>query len=111
MDHLDRTEDAYRDFMSHLAEHLPEGVIEIDLTFLHAHGLLNLEGRATPEEGLTRYFHVYESAEKITLVNDQFIIWIIPDSKSKSTITYALIALKRHGQTHVGTRLFYVGYL
>jgi len=36
-----------------------------------------------------------ESEEKLTLVNDEFIVWIVPEKLKSSSITFTLIALNK----------------
>ena len=42
---------------------------------------------------LDRYFHVVETDEKITLVNEQFVIWIVPENVENVCKTFCFIAL------------------
>ena len=72
-----------------------EGVIRVDIEVLHHFNLLNYT--KTHDSTLTRYFHVIESQEKITLINDQFIVWIVPENNSGHSQTYVLIALNHGG--------------
>ena len=37
-----------------------------------------------------------ETTEKITLINDEFVIWIVPEKVNNSATTYTLIALNRN---------------
>ncbi|MBI5273250.1 MAG: hypothetical protein HY861_04635 [Chlamydiia bacterium] len=87
-------EEAYRKFACDLPHFAHDGIVSIDLQFLHDQGLLHslqVEGEET--EDLTQYFHVIESAEKVTLFNEQFIVWIIPKTEEEQPVTYVLIAL------------------
>lgn len=88
-------EESYKKFRSDLAAFLPEGVMQMDIETLHALDLLDYEKRK--EESLTRYFHVMETEEKITLINDQFIVWIVPENGGEPK-TLVLIALNIQGQ-------------
>ncbi len=45
------------------------------------------------DTSLTRYFHVIETEEKITLINEQYIVWIVPGKIDNVSITYTMIAL------------------
>lgn len=90
-----RLEEFYQKFIGDLNKYLPDGVIEVDIDLLHRFDLLNYERKQDPS--LTRYFHVMESLEKITLVNDQFIIWVVPDTTGNIPRTYVLIALNKDG--------------
>jgi hypothetical protein len=87
-------ESAYKEFISHLPECAHDGVIPVDLHFLHEMGLLgSLSDEAGDPNDLTQYFHVIESVEKVTLFNDQFIVWIIPRMEQTTPVTFVLIAL------------------
>ncbi|MBA3236920.1 MAG: hypothetical protein H0T62_01040 [Parachlamydiaceae bacterium] len=83
----------YKRYMGDLSHWLPEGVIEVDLALLHRLGLLKYHPEDKMHFSLTRYFNVMESPEKITLLNDQFVIWISPEKIENVPITYTLIAL------------------
>lgn len=94
MHNLGLIEEYYKKITNNLSDFLPEGLQNVDLDFLHMYDLLHYHHKPeVEEENLTRYFHVLESPEKITLINDEFIIWIIPSEISSPQSTYALIAL------------------
>lgn len=87
-------EEAYKDFISNLPARAHDGITQIDLKFLHDQGLLSaLQDDHGDPDDLTQYFHVIESTEKVTLFNEQFIVWIIPKMESEQPFTYVLIAL------------------
>jgi hypothetical protein len=95
-------EEAYKGFMSDLTKCAHDGVIQVNLRFLHEAGLLpSLQEEKESRDELTQYFHVIESAEKVTLFNEQFIVWIIPRSEKESPMTYILIALNHQDQPHL----------
>ena len=48
-----------------------------------------------------KYFHVIESIEKVTLFNEQFIVWIIPKTDLESPMTYVMIALNHPEKAHL----------
>ena len=87
-------EDAYKGFMGNLQEWIHDGVVSIDLHFLHDQQLLDAihEDKEDPDD-LTQYFHVIEGVEKVTLFNEQFIVWIVPKSEIEQPTTLVLIAL------------------
>lgn len=95
-------EEAYKEFTSNLPQWAHDGVIQINLNFLHDQGLLNAlqEDKEDPDD-LTQYFHVIESVEKVTLFNDQFIVWIIPKMEGEQPMTYVLIALNQVDKAHL----------
>jgi len=87
-------EQVYKDFMGKLPGCAHDGILSIDLNFLHDQGLLEaLASNEEETEDLTQYFHVIESTEKVTLFNDHFIVWIIPKMEDNQPVTYVMIAL------------------
>ena len=95
-------EESYKEFTGNLPQWAHDGVIQINLNFLHDQGLLNAlqEDKEDPDD-LTQYFHVIESVEKVTLFNDQFIVWIIPKMEGEQPMTYVLIALNQVDKAHL----------
>lgn len=88
-------EDAYEEFNQNLQKWIPDGIIHVDLHLLHEMGLLNsaeLE-HSINEANLTLYFHIIETSDKVTLFNDQFVIWIVPQLIDENPTTTTLIAL------------------
>lgn len=87
-------EESFRNFVSDLSNFSPDGVVGIDLSFLHSIGLLKCDEDPTGLMcSLTDYFHVEESPEKITLFNNHFIVWIVPKMIDGNPMTYTLIAI------------------
>jgi hypothetical protein len=88
-----RIEEMYKEFTTNLGKWAHDGIITVDLPFLQGSGLLSAlqEGSQEPED-LTQYFHVVESIEKVTLFNEQFVVWIIPRMEEEKALTYVLIA-------------------
>lgn len=95
-------EEMYKEFMGNLPQWAHDGVLSIDLSFLHEEGLLNsLHADQGEPDDLTQYFHVVESIEKVTLFNEQFIVWIVPKMDGDQPITYVLIALNNQEKAHL----------
>lgn len=95
-------EESFKAFTGNLAEWAHDGVMEIDLSFLHDQGLLNAFQEDKEEtDDLTQYFHVIESVEKVTLFNEQFIVWIVPRMDGDQPMTYVLIALNQQDKPHL----------
>lgn len=93
MDKIAELDMCYEQFMNNLNEYAPDGIIDADLSFLQRLGLLHDEPENTPAPSLTRYFHVVESKEKITLFNEQFAIWVVPEKINDEPTTLVLIAM------------------
>lgn len=87
-------EESYKEYTNNLGDFAHDGVINVDLHILHELGLLGtLHEDEDQVDDLTQYFHVIESVEKVTLFNEQFVIWIIPKTEQEVPTTYVLIAL------------------
>ncbi|MDB6081864.1 MAG: hypothetical protein JWO53_1136 [Chlamydiia bacterium] len=98
MDKIAGLDSSYEQFMNHLPELIPDGVLEVDLPLLQKLGLLNDDGTASSGQSLTRYFHVVEAKEKITLFNDQFVIWVVPEKIEEEPTTLVLIAMNNESK-------------
>src|SRR3990167_1443510 len=90
-----KLEKFYQKFSEALGKYLHDGIVKVDLSLLKRFNLLN----RTPEEEkelqsqFPFYFHVIESSEKVTLFNNQFVVWIIPKVEDETPTTLTLIAL------------------
>ena len=95
-------DDSYKEFTQNLSKWVPDGVISINLQLLFDLGLLNAADldQATPDN-LSHQFHVIETNEKVTLYNDQFSIWIIPQSEQEAASTMVMIALLQNKKPHL----------
>lgn len=91
----------FQKFSGNLFKWIPEGLINVDLTLLHRLELLNYNKKDVRDNSLTRYFHVIEGNEKVTLHNEFFVVWIVPDKRGNVPLTYALVAIKRAHELHL----------
>jgi len=88
-------EEIYKKFAGDLPSWAHDGILSVDLQFLHDQGLLyQIYEEEEDLEDLTQYFHVIENPEKVTLFNEQFLVWIIPKMDGEQPVTYVLIALQ-----------------
>ena len=89
-----KIEETYKAFMANLPEWVHDGIVDVDLKFLHEAGLLDAikEVEDDPDD-ITQYFDVIHGEDKATLYNEQFIVWIIPKLENEEPITYVMIAL------------------
>lgn len=85
----------FQKFIKDIKHWLPEGILDVDIELLHRLGLLKYHAPEKKNYNLTRYFHVIESQEKITLINEQFLIWIVPEKIDDISTTFTLIAINR----------------
>ena len=93
---LSEIEECYKKFTRDLNHWIPEGIFVVNLELLQHFDLLHFQPSAIRSDPrLNHQFHIIESSEKITLINDEFIVWIIPDRAENIPMTYTLIALNR----------------
>ena len=98
MHNLSMIEAYYKQFSNDISQWLPEDVIEVNLELLKQLNLIDYNEIEYHDPNLTRYFHVVESDEKITLINDDFVVWIVPEKVDDAPITYTCIALNNEMQ-------------
>ncbi len=91
----------YQKYIGNLKQFVPDGVVEIDLSLLGELGLLSCAEAEIDDASLTHNFYVVESADKLTLFNQKFVVWIVPKLVDQTPTTYTLIALKEKKQTHL----------
>lgn len=101
MNNLAALEKHYKKFSSDLAQWLPEGIIHVDISLLHRLNLLNYHHLDRYDPALTRYFQAIETHEKITLLNEEFVVWIVPEHVGSLSITYTLIATNPDENPHL----------
>ena len=83
-------ENFYQEYMSDLPRFIPDGVINIDAPILDE---LELTLNAEPlSNALSYQFYVIETADKLTLFNHSYVVWIVPKILQQVPTTYALIA-------------------
>jgi hypothetical protein len=88
-------EKAYQEYMHHLDQWAHDGILQVDLPLLHECNILeSFDEETEDEDDLTQYFHVIESIDKVTLFNEQFIVWIVPKMQEENPLTFVLIALR-----------------
>ena len=86
-------EEAFVEFSQNLSKHAPDGVITVDLNLLHDLGLLQ-NGKfdqSSSTDELMHYFHVLETPDKVTLFNEQFVVWILPKVVQEIPLTLTFI--------------------
>jgi hypothetical protein len=88
-------EQAYQLFMNDLTRFIPDGLIDVDLFLLKELGLLNQNENDEKilQSQFPFYFHVVETDDKVTLFNNQFVVWIVPQMLDNIPTTITLICL------------------
>ncbi len=83
-------EDRFHYYWAHLRELLPDGILSVNVELLQE---LGVDPTQSPEnEELSQGFYILESMDKLTLFNDRFTIWIVPQWEDQAPMTYLLIA-------------------
>lgn len=95
MHNLSILEEYYKKYIKNIYEWIPEGVSVVNLALLQRFDLLHFNRLEYRDPSVTRYFNVIESPEKITLINDEFVVWIMSDRVDVIPVTYVLIALNK----------------
>jgi hypothetical protein len=96
MHNLSLLEECYKKFAKNLHSLIPEGIYFVNLELLYHFDLLHFQPcHGHQNSVLPRYFQLIESPEKIILLNDEFVIWIIPEQVDHIHLTYVLIALNQ----------------
>ncbi len=95
MHNLSQIEECYKRYIKSLYYWIPEGIFSVDLDLLRRFDLLHFQRPDYQNPLLTRYFYIIESPEKMTLINDEFVVWIMPDRVDHIPVTYTLIAINQ----------------
>ena len=87
-------EEFYKKYTEDLAKWAPDGIVKIDLSFLQSLDLLHCSDleMEDAEQELTQMFNIVESPDKITLYNNEFVMWIVPDLGENIPVTFALVS-------------------
>jgi len=87
-------EEVFVEFSHNLHKHVPDGIIPVDMPLLHDLGLLKADTVDTTKAGedLMHRFQVLETADKVTLFNEQFAVWILPQMVQGSPLTLTFIS-------------------
>lgn len=96
-------EGAYKEFSRNLAKWVHDEIINVDMKLLNELGILNhaeLENTVS-DAHLNHYFHIIETPDKVTLFNEQFAIWIVPEPGEDTPSTTTLIALLQTNKPHL----------
>ncbi|MEN9344344.1 MAG: hypothetical protein RLZZ453_1131 [Chlamydiota bacterium] len=96
-------ENAFQDFSQDPRKWLHDSIIQVDMKLLSELGLLNSkELEATVSDAyLNQHFHIIETPEKVTLFNEQFAVWIVPDVFDEIPTTTTFIALLQSNKPHL----------
>lgn len=94
-------EETYQQYMEDLPSYVPDGIYDVDLSLLYELDLLSATESMEEEGDLSYSFYVVESAEKLTLYNQTFVVWIVPQMVEETPTTFTLIALNIDDHPHL----------
>ena len=95
-------EEAYKEFTENVNKWAPDECIHVNLQLLQDLGLLNnWDVAPSTPESLTQQFHVVETNDKVTLFNEQFAVWIVPQIQTELPSTLVMVALIQHLKPHL----------
>jgi hypothetical protein len=88
-----KLEKSFKEFTGNIQQWIPDGIVNITLPVLQELGLLNIESFEENNDQLLQKFQVIETEDKVTLLDEQFVIWIVPQLLNESSTTLTYIAL------------------
>jgi len=95
-------EEHFQSFIKNLPVHLPDGIAFVDIRLIEELGLLKIDDlEKETQDSISHYFHVIETPDKITLYNDLFSIWIVPNNTETSSKTFIFIGILQNKQPHL----------
>lgn len=101
MDNLSLIEDYFQSYKNNLTNFIPEDIITVDLSLLQRFELLNEDNNPRNDTSLSHHFQIIESANKMTLISPQFVIWITSEKIEGIGGTWTLIALNGKERPHL----------
>lgn len=93
MHNLALIEEKFKEFYKNITLASSELLIPVNLSLLHHMKLLYFHSPWNKDQSLTRYFQLIESSGKLTLINEDFVVWIVPENAHQIPLTYTVIAL------------------
>ncbi len=103
MRNIEELDGCFRQLSSRLPEALPDGIEQVNLETLRSLNLLahHATSQSFPSQQVPwHYFHVHDSGDKITLHNDRYIAWIIPEQEMEEPSTLVIIASEGEADIH-----------
>lgn len=95
MEEQEYIEKKYRRLIKNVSEISSDSILEINNELIESFNNQNTVEDFAHEEKF--FFHVIEGKEKLTLFNEELLIWILPKKSGRENLTYVLLA-KNGGQ-------------
>lgn len=101
MNKLFLVEEAYQRYINDLNKWPSEGILYVDMKMLQELNIVDAAGNELPGCEFSRSFQFVETDEKITLINDRFIVWIVPENIEGNLVTFTLVAVNSEKDLHL----------
>ncbi len=90
MDSIEKLDDFFEHLQTNTGELLPDGLLDVNIKTLHSLHLLSNESPDTEPAPVAHLLQAIESGGKITLFNERFVLWIVPQQEvhPPSTVIY-----------------------
>lgn len=85
-------ENIYKGYVTELESWPTDATVVVDIQLLLDLNLIDMEGRPVEDVNFKRSFCFIESDDKITLINEKFVIWIVPRNIDEFAATFTLVA-------------------
>ena len=87
---IEQLDGFFQKLSAHTGEFFPDGVVDITVRILHNLSLLSEDSPVTNEAPASSLLQAVESEGRVTLYNEKFALWIVPQANSPvpTTITY-----------------------
>ena len=82
----------FQKLSAHTGEMLPDGIVDINVKVLHGLHLLSEESPIIQETPPSSLLQAIDSGGKITLYNEKFALWIVPQANATPPTTITFIA-------------------
>lgn len=93
---IDQLDTYFQSLEQNTAEFLPDGIMDVTIKTLQTLHLLTEENRE--ECGSSQLLQAVESDGRITLFNEQFALWIVPQPGAEPPSTIVYVATHKDGE-------------
>lgn len=98
---IDQLNTFFTDNMKDLTRVLPDGITAVDLPLLSKMNIIDDASVHCQQGPLPQHMYAVETEDRITLYNDSYVAWIVPQKKEPDSETLLLIALLANQQPKV----------
>lgn len=92
MVNIEELDGFFQELSAHTGEMLPDGIVDINVRVLHDLRLLSEDPPVVHETPPSSLLQAVDSGGKITLYNEKFALWIVPQANASPPTTITFIA-------------------